>query len=163
MKQKRIAVIDDDPFLVAHLQQAIAERLSDVDVVGIEDPVAPAGFDAYVVDREFGGDSRGHDVIGRIRDLEPDSLVLAYSAYLDRDFLRTLLRKGCEGAFDKGSLEELDTMISIIGDFLSGGRRTAAGTRGLGGTVRSISGLVREWNLRLAERGRADAKVYSDA
>ena len=57
MKQKRIAIIDDDPFLVAHLQQAIAERLTDVEVVGIEDPVAPAGFDAYVVDREFGDSS----------------------------------------------------------------------------------------------------------
>jgi DNA-binding NarL/FixJ family response regulator len=163
MTQKRIAIIDDDPFLVAHLQQAIAERLSDVEVVGIENPVAPAGFDAYVVDREFGGDSRGHDVIGRIRALEPDALVLAYSAYLDRDFLRALLREGCEGAFDKGSLEELDAMISIIGDFLSRGRHTTAGTRGFGGTVRAISGLVREWNLRLAESGRANAKVSGDA
>ena len=79
MTQKRIAIIDDDPFLVAHLQQAIAERLTGVEVVGIEDPVAPAGFDAYVVDREFGGDSLGHDVIGRVRALEPNSLVLAYS------------------------------------------------------------------------------------
>lgn len=163
MTTKRIAIIDDDPFLVAHLQQAIAERLTDVEVVGIEDPVAPAGFDAYVVDREFGGDSRGHDVIGRIRALEPESLVLAYSAYLDRDFLRALLREGCEGAFDKGNLDELDAMISIIGDFLASGRRSATGSRGLGGTVRAISGLVREWNLRLAERGRADAKVCGDA
>ena len=163
MTQKRIAIIDDDPFLVAHLQQAIAERLTDVEVVGIEDPVAPAGFDAYVVDREFGGDIRGHDVIGRIRALEPHSLVLAYSAYLDRDFLRALLREGCEGAFDKGSLEELDAMIAIIGDYLSRGGRGAAGKNGFGGTVRAISGLVREWNLRLAERGRADAKAFSDA
>lgn len=163
MKQQRIAIIDDDPFVIAHLKQAIAERLPDTDVVGIGDPVAPAGFDAYVVDREFGGDSRGHDVIGRIRALEPESLVLAYSAYLDRDFLRTLLREGCEGAFDKGSLEELDAMISVIGEFLFSGRQATVGTNGLGGTVRAISGLVREWNLRLAERGRADARVCGDA
>jgi DNA-binding NarL/FixJ family response regulator len=162
MTHRRIAIIDDDPFLVAHLKQAIAERLPDTEVVGIEDPVAPAGFDAYVVDREFGGDSRGHDVIGRIRALEPHSLVLAYSAYLDRNFLRALLREGCEGAFDKGSVEELDAMISIIGDFLARGRREPSGTRGLGGTVRAISGLVREWNLRLGERGRADARVCED-
>jgi DNA-binding NarL/FixJ family response regulator len=163
MPRKRIAIIDDDPFLVAHLQQAIAERLAGVEVVGVEEPVAPAGFDVYVVDREFGGDSLGHDVIGRIRALEPGSLILAYSAYLDRDFLRRLLREGCEGAFDKGSLEELDAMISIIGGFLSGQARAAAGPRGLGGTVRAISGLVREWNLRLAARGRVEAKVYEDA
>jgi hypothetical protein len=131
-------------------------------VVGIEDPVAPAGFDVYVVDREFGGDSRGHDVIGRIRALEPRSLVLAYSAYLDRDFLRALLREGCEGAFDKGSLEELDDMISVIGDFLARGRPGPGEAGGIGGTVRAISGLVREWNLRLAERGRADVKVCGD-
>jgi DNA-binding NarL/FixJ family response regulator len=162
MTSKRIAIIDDDPFLVAHLQQTIAAHLPDVEVVGIETPVAPAGFDVYVVDREFGGDSRGHDVIGRIRALEPRSLVLAYSAYLDRDFLRTLLREGCEGAFDKGSLEELGDMISVIGDFLSHGRRGSAGSNGIGGTVRAISSLVREWNLRLAERGRADAEVCED-
>lgn len=162
MTTKRIAIIDDDPFLVAHLQQAIAERLPGAEVIGIEDPVAPAGFDAYIVDREFGGDSLGQDVISRIRALEPGSLVLAYSAYLDRDFLRTLLRKGCEGAFDKGSLEELDTMISVIGEFLSSGRHEASGTGGITGTVQAISGLVREWNLRLAERGRADAKACED-
>lgn len=162
MSKRRIAIIDDDPFVVAHLKQAFAKRLPDVEVVGIVEPVAPAGFDVYVVDKEFDGDSRGRDVVRRIRALAPQSLVLAYSAYLDREFLRALLREGCEGAFDKGSLEELDAMISIIGDYLARGRRKESGASGLGGTVRAISGLVREWNLRLAERGRADANTCGD-
>ena len=53
----------------------------------------------------------------------------------------------------------------VVGEtqLIAGGRRTAVDTRGIGGTVRAISGLVREWNLRLAERGRADAKVSGDA
>ena len=42
---------------------------------------------------------------------------------------------------------------------------TLLGANGAGKTttLKTISGLVREWNLRLAERGRADAKVYGDA
>jgi DNA-binding NarL/FixJ family response regulator len=163
MSERRIAIIDDDPFVVAHLRQAFGKRLPGVEVVGVVEPIAPAGFDVYVVDKEFDGDSRGRDVVRRIRSVAPQSLVLAYSAYLDREFLRALLREGCEGAFDKGSLEELDAMITIIEEFLATGTRGDTKVRGLGSTVRAISGLVREWNLRLAASGRADAKTFGDA
>jgi len=161
--QKRIAIIDDDPFVVAHLRQAFARRLPGVDVEGIAEPVAPAGFDVYVVDREFDGDARGREVVRRVRALSPGALVLAYSAYLDREFLRGLLREGCAGAFDKGSLEELESMTAIIEEHLATHRRGSGSLRGLGATVRSISGLLREWNLRLATSGRADAKTFGDA
>jgi DNA-binding NarL/FixJ family response regulator len=162
MSDPRIAIIDDDPFVIAHLRHAFARRLPGVDVVGIADPVAPAGFDVYVVDREFDGDTRGREVVQRIRAIAPRALVLAYSAYLDREFLRALLREGCEGAFDKGSLEELDAMIEAVAAHLESGARGVA-PRGLGATVRAISGLVKEWNLRLAASGRADPRTWGDA
>lgn len=163
MSEKRIAIIDDDPFVVAHLRQAFGKRLPDVTVEGIAEPVAPAGFDVYVVDREFDGDAHGGEVVRRIRALAPQSLVLAYSAYLDREFLRGLLREGCAGAFDKGSLEELDAMIAIVAEHLATDRSRTAALRGFGETVRAISSLVREWNLRLANSGRAEAKTFGDA
>ena len=163
MSVKKIAIIDDDPFVVAHLKSALAKRMPGADIIGVVEPVAPAGFDVYIVDREFDGDSRGQDVVQRIRLISPGSLVLAYSAHLDRDFLRALLREGCEGAFDKGSLEELDSMISIIESHFAARNSRRVAVRGLGNTVRSISGLLHEWNLRLANSGRAHAKTSSDA
>ena len=163
MIEKRIAVVDDDPFVVAHLKSALEQRIPDIDVVGIIEPVAPVGFDVYIVDKDFDGDNRGQDVVNRIRSLSPQSLVLAYSAHLDREFLRGLLREGCEGAFDKGSLEELDSMISIIESHFSSTGPQEFSIRGVGNTVRAISGLLREWNLRLDNGGRADAEIVSDA
>jgi DNA-binding NarL/FixJ family response regulator len=163
MIEKKIAIIDDDPFVVAHLKNALQRRMPGVDVVGVVEPVAPAGFEVYIVDREFDGDSRGRDVVNRIRSISPGSLVLAYSAHLDREFLRALLREGCEGAFDKGSLEELDSMIDIIESHFAAGKSGEPAAQGLGNTVRAISGLLREWNLRLENNGRANAKTFSDA
>ena len=163
MHDNKIAIIDDDPFVVAHLSETLTSRLADVHVVGVAEPVAPAGFDVYVVDNEFEGDSRGQDIIRRIRKISPQSLILAYSAYLDRKFLRALLRQGCEGAFDKGSLEELEAMINIIELHLDMKNADPDKIRGLGNTVRAISGLVHEWNVRLASNGRADVKTIRDA
>lgn len=163
MNEKKIAIIDDDPFVVAHLRSALSARMPGVEVVGIIEPVAPAGFGVYIVDKEFDGDSRGHDVVQRIRSISPRSLVLAYSANLDREFLRALLREGCEGAFDKGSLEELDCMIGIIESHFSAARPEDSAVKGVGNTVRAISGLLHEWNLRLNDQGRANAKTIGDA
>lgn len=163
MIEKRIAVVDDDPFVVAHLKSALERRIADVEVVGIIEPVAPVGFDVYIVDKDFDGDNRGQDVVNRIRSISPRSLVLAYSAHLDREFLRGLLREGCEGAFDKGSLEELDSMINIIEAHFSSSEPQEFSIQGVGNTVRAISGLLREWNLRLDKGGRADAEIVSDA
>lgn len=163
MSEKKIAIIDDDPFVVEHLKSALLRRMPDADVVGVVEPVAPAGFDVYIVDQEFDGDSRGQEVVQRIRSFDPGSLVLAYSAHLDRDFLRALLREGCEGAFDKGSLEELDSMIDIIETHFATGGPADIAVRGLGNTARAISGLLHEWNLRLANNGRAYTKTSGDA
>ena len=96
MINKRIAIVDDDPFVVAHLKFNLEQRMPDAEIVGIIEPVAPAGFDVYIVDKDFDGDNRGQDVVHRIRSISPNSLVLAYSAHLDREFLRALLREGCE-------------------------------------------------------------------
>ena len=129
MPKGRIAIIDDDPFTFAHLQHVFQKRLAGVEVAGIAEPIAPVGFDVYVVDKEFRGANLGHDVVKRIQAIAPESLVLAYSAYLDREFLRGLMGERCRGAFDKGSLEEVDRMISVIETYLeadlTGGRQFA--------------------------------------
>jgi DNA-binding NarL/FixJ family response regulator len=162
-RQIHVAIIDDDPFVVAHLRHVFKRAIPEVTVEGIADPVAPAGFDVYVVDREFHGDARGREVIRRLRALAPDALILAYSACLDREFLRELLLEGCAGAFDKGSTSEIDAMILTIRKYLANQDLQARVRPGLGTTVHAISTLLREWNLRLADSGRAEARRFPHA
>jgi DNA-binding NarL/FixJ family response regulator len=158
----RIAIIDDDPFVVSHLTESIRNRLPDVEVVGILDPLAPVGYQVYVIDRDFGGNSCGQDLMQRVKRIAPDSLVIAYSAFLDRDYLRSLILEHCEGAFDKGSLAELEKMIELIEEFLENSRSPGKSSLSSRNTVRSIFELVREWNTRLSQNGHASPRYHSD-
>jgi DNA-binding NarL/FixJ family response regulator len=162
MRKKNIAVIDDDPCVISYLRTALTRRMPDAEVFGFVEPVAPAGFDVYVVDREFDGANRGQEVMRRIRAVSPGSLVVAYSGNLDREFLRALLRDGCGGAFDKGDVKEVDDMIDFVELHFSEQRSGSSVFRDLGNTIRAISGLLHEWNLRLANDGRAYAKTSGD-
>ena len=158
----RIAIIDDDPFVMAHLSESFRQRLSNVEVVGIPDPVAPVGYHVYIIDRDFGGNNCGQDLVQRIRRIAPNSLVIAYSAFLDRDYLRNLILEHCEGAFDKGSLAELEKMIELIDEFLEKIRSSKMAGQSSKNTVRSIYELVREWNIRLSQNGHAATRYHSD-
>ena len=93
MMKHNIAVIDDDPFVVTHLRRTFAVELPDAAVHGVSAPMAPVGYDVYIVDKDFFGISRGAEVVSRIQAIAPDALVIAYSAFLDRDYLRKLLEK----------------------------------------------------------------------
>jgi len=159
----RIAIIDDDPFVIKHLSAHLDEVLPDVETVGISNPIAPLGFNVYIVDREFGDDSCGQELVKRIKIVSPDSLVIAYSAFLDRDFLRNLVLQSCEGAFDKGSLEELEKMVSLIRDYIETGLHPSNAAMSGQGTIKSILNLLREWNIRLSRNGQAAARYHSNA
>jgi hypothetical protein len=159
----RIAIIDDDPFVITHLTQHFSSRIPDAAIIGVSNPIAPIGFDVYIVDREFGEDSCGQELVRRIKDVSPSSLVIAYSAFLDRDFLRDLVLQDCEGAFDKGSLEELEKMTTLIETFVENGQCPSGASVTGGGTIRSILNLLREWNTRLSRNGHAGAKYHGNA
>jgi hypothetical protein len=133
------------------------------EIVGISNPIAPLGYNVYIVDREFGEDSCGQELVRRIKKVSPNSLVVAYSAFLDRDFLRDLVLQDCEGAFDKGSLEELEKMTALIKEFLETGQNPNSTSGPRDGTIRSILNLLREWNTRLSRNGHAGAKYHGNA
>ena len=159
----RIAIIDDDAFVITHLSKHLKDRMPNAEIVGISNPIAPLGFDVYIVDREFGNDSCGQELVQRIKKISPDNLVIAYSAFLDRDFLRDLVLQDCEGAFDKGSLEELEKMTTLIEEFVETGRSKKNASGPPDGTIRSILNLLREWNTRLSRNGHAGAKYHGNA
>ena len=76
--QPRIAVVDDDPFVATHLTETILARLPGAEVVGVTNPVAPVGFDVYIVDKEFGDADRGFELVRRVKAIAPDSLSLIH-------------------------------------------------------------------------------------
>lgn len=163
MQNPRMVIIDDDPFVIKHLNKHLGEKIPQLEIVGISNPIAPVGFNIYIIDREFGEDSCGQDLMQRVRKLAPKSLVIAYSAFLDRDFLRRLVLEDCEGAFDKGSLEELEKMTALISSYIETGEPPKQSAEPPRGTVRSILNLVREWNTRISTQGRAAAKYHGKA
>ena len=150
MNPLRIAIVDDDPFVAAHLGIALGERLPGAELYTIEEPVAPAGFDVYVIDNDFGGRAFGGELHDRIRALAPDALILAYSAQLDTPFLRRLMRGGARDAYDKESPADREALVLAIveeHERLRSGRPRAPQARR--GTLAAVTALLREWNLRL--------------
>jgi hypothetical protein len=181
-KTVKIAVIDDDPLVLTHLNHTFEQRFPNAEIAGVSDPIALVGYDVYIIDREFGENRCGLDLIKRVKRLAPGSLVIAYSAFLDRDYLRlapgslviaysafldrdylrSLILEHCEGAFDKGSLEELEKMVELIEGFIDKPDSMKVNSVSPGNTVRSIFQLVREWNTRLSQNGHAYVRYHSD-
>ncbi|MEE4298328.1 MAG: hypothetical protein V2J24_02700 [Pseudomonadales bacterium] len=153
MTPLRIAIIDDDPFVAAHLKIALAERLPSARLFTIEEPVAPAGYDVYVIDNDFGGRAFGGELHDRVRAVAPDALILGYSAELDTGFLRRLMRGGVRDAYDKESPADRDALVLAIVEEQE--RRRAGQRRGslpAREVIRAVADLLREWNLRLNAR-----------
>ena len=73
----KIAIIDDDPFVMTHLAHSFKQRLPNVEVVGVSDPVAPVGYQVYIVDREFDGNNCGQDLVQRIKYLSTQARQVA--------------------------------------------------------------------------------------
>jgi len=162
MTTNRLAIVDDDPFTVGILKNALCKKFPDLEIAGIADPVAPAGFDVYIVGKDFEGNSAGADVVRRIRSISPDSLVLAYSAQLDSEFLREMIHERCDAAFDKGRLEDLASMTKKIERHLATGQTAEQTVTGFKSTLKSITSLMREWNMRISNTGRANARTHVD-
>lgn len=146
-KGVRALILDDDEWALRLIRYVLEESLPGVQVETRETPEAENGFDIYVVDNDFGGASRATEVVGKIRAQEPESLVVAFSATLDRATLKSLLNAGCDAAFEKGrpnDLEELSRVARSHAEKVSRG-----GPRGVIASIRAIRDLIHEWNVRL--------------
>ncbi|MEE2890661.1 MAG: hypothetical protein VX766_00830 [Pseudomonadota bacterium] len=152
MDPLRIAIIDDDPFVAAHLKIALSEHLPSAEVFTVEEPVAPAGYDVYVIDNDFGGRQFGGELADRVRAVAPDALIVAYSAELDSIFLRRLMRGGARDAYDKASLEDREALVQEIVEEYERRRIGGKRRRRSGGTIAAVASLMREWNVRLNTR-----------
>jgi DNA-binding NarL/FixJ family response regulator len=143
-------LIDDDIWSLRLLKGMLEQCFPDLRIETRTEPDASGSFDIYFIDNLIGERFMAEPLAREIRASNPDALVIAFSATLDRETLKSLLRAGCNGACDKTIPSDLPITMEItqryIESILSSPAREG---RGLRGVVGSIRGLLREWNARL--------------
>ena len=150
-EEPRALILDDDPDSVELMTYALRQVLPDVAVQTRATPEPLDGFDLYVLDNDFDGEYRAGQLATEIRARQPNSLIVAFSACLDAPSLKHLINAGCNGAFEKGSREELDRMLRFVVERLleSDQESSSIGRQSFLATVRAIAALIRLWNRRL--------------
>lgn len=154
-------VIDDDQNVLNIMAYHLRRRFKSLRVECRLEPVVDGDFDIYFLDNDFNGRPLAAELAETIRAQHPDSLIIAFSAMLDSGALKRLINCGCTGAFSKGSPDEFERMLQIVSHYLSApdaNKSSAQDGTGVVATVRSISGLIHEWNQRLSDHKHTIAK-----
>jgi DNA-binding NarL/FixJ family response regulator len=143
-------LIDDDIWSLRLLKGMLQQCFPDLRIEARTTPDISGKFDIYFIDNLIGGVERAAELAHEIRDRHPDALIVAFSATLDHMALKKLLLAGCNGACDKTVRDDLPMTMQVTQRYIEGLLASPApGGRGLRGVLRSIRGLLHEWNTRL--------------
>lgn len=158
--RKRLLLIDDDPIVSEILLMRIEGSCPMVEATAISDPVAPPGYDIYVVDINFGGKQEGVRLAEAISAASPEAVIFMLSSYLEVPVLKRVMGVQCRGAFDKREPEDIAALMRAISETASRETRDDLERKPRGrGLLGDMAALIREWNRRIsAEQSRgADA------
>ena len=108
---KRLLLIDDDPVVAEILLLRIKDSCPMVEADAISDPVAPPGYDIYVVDIDFGGKQEGVRLAEAIATASPGATVFMLSSFLEVAVLKRVMGVQCRGAFDKREPEDIAALL----------------------------------------------------
>jgi len=144
-------IIDDDTDAADWLAFLLRSRFPQLEVVTRLTPNIAGTFDLYFVDNEFDGTFLAGELASAIRAVNPKALIVAVSARLDVNTLKRLVNVGCDGACDKSDPEDMARMQSIVAAYIerTAEERQDPNGQGFFSAIRSIRGLLREWNQRL--------------
>jgi hypothetical protein len=151
-------VLDDNIWCLRLMKGMLHECFPDLRIEARGEPDISGDFDIYFIDNLFGNEPMAGCLAARIRAKKPEALVIAFSAALDRASLKALIAAGCNGVCDKTDHEDLPTTMTLTQRYIDElhAKRRRRGEGGFLGALRSIQGLLREWNDRLEqEAGRA--------
>lgn len=104
---RRVLVLDDDPTILALLGRYFRGLGWDVEVCAEAsqglDLVESGGFDAVICDLHLGPGHRaeGLDVIGRVRERQPDTAVLLFTAAFSEGVREAALKAGADDVIPK--------------------------------------------------------------
>ena len=161
-RQIETLIVDDDTWSLRLVKGMLNECFPKMRVVTRETPDTSGDFDIYFIDNDFDGQRMAGKLAAQIRKEHPNSLIIAFSGVLDTETLKHLINAGCNGACDKSAYGDLARSMEIVQAYIDQFLGTPAGkdeSRGFGGAVDSIRGLLQDWNRRLEhERRRVESK-----
>jgi DNA-binding NarL/FixJ family response regulator len=136
----RILVIDDDHNALNYVRYVVNQQFPTAHVECRERPDASGRFDVYLVDNDFGGNRIAARLTEEVRLVNPDALIVAFSASLDTGSLKALLNAGCDAVADKSDVEEQRFLLDMIGRYQDVYQR-----RPKLSTIQSIRSLLHQW------------------
>jgi DNA-binding NarL/FixJ family response regulator len=143
-------LIDDDIWSLRLLKGMLQQCFPELRIETRTVADTSGNFDIYFIDNLIGGVEIAADLAAEIRARRPDALIIAFSATLDQNILKALLLAGCNGACDKTVRDDLPMTMKITQRYIEGLLAAPAQEgRGLRSVLRSIRGLLHEWNTRL--------------
>ncbi|MGA2447117.1 MAG: sigma-54 dependent transcriptional regulator [Polyangiaceae bacterium] len=138
----RVLLFEDDDSLAELLARVLRHEGYRVDILdsgrAIPPPEAIVRYDAVLTDVHLAGDTSGHDVLRRIREISPATPVILMTAYADVD--------GAMSAVGEGAYEYLSKPIDptdlkrMVSEAIA--RRRLSESPDLGGDVRPPTGLI---------------------
>lgn len=167
-ERKKILLLDDDPAALRFLEYKLKLTMPEVDCEARLQPEVDGDFDIYFIDNEFEGQRIAAQLADQIRSLKPSAVIIAYSATLDRDTLKHLMRAGCTKACDKSEPTELDATLDVLRRQVEEMQRRQNATRPRGplGSIihglRTLTGLFESWNTRLRQNEAAPLGLRRD-
>ena len=160
-RQIETLIVDDDTWSLRLVKGMLNECFPKMRVETRQTPDTSGEFDIYFIDNDFDGQRMAGKLATQIRRERPNSLIIAFSGMLDTETLKDLINAGCNGACDKSVYGDLARSMEIVQAYIDQFVHSPTvkdESRGFGGAVDSIRGLLHEWNRRLEhERRRVGA------
>jgi DNA-binding NarL/FixJ family response regulator len=150
-RQVEALVVDDDLWSLRMMKGLLRECFPQMQVHVRSEPDCSGDYNIYFLDNDFDGCRVAARFASEIRARRPDALIIAYSANLDADTLKSLINAGCNGACDKSQPGDLPQTMEITRAYVESLMAPASRSTPTGviHTLRSAKDLLREWNSRL--------------
>ena len=146
----RIAILDDSTVSTRLQEKMIGIRFPSATITIVHEPKPILGQDVYLIDNQFGDAECAVDLARTIREKEPDSLIIVWSATVTKRLLKRLSSVGINAVAEKDSPEDIEAALTVIEQFV----RSDRGHSSFGETIRSIRDLLAQWNTRLENEER---------
>ena len=153
---RTLLLIDDDPVVCEILLQRIADSCPLVKATAISQPVAPPGYDIYVVDLNFADRQEGVRLAESIATTTPQSQIFLLSSYLEVEALKRAMGVQCSGAYDKRNPEDVAALLRAISEVAAEEPKAPSTIpKAKKSLIGDMTALIREWNRRIsAEQSR---------
>jgi len=151
--QAKMLVIDDDPVVTTVFKAHLSSIYENVQIDTVNEPKAIPSYDIYFIDNDFNGEHLACELIEQIREVEPQTLIVALSRTVNLNTLQKLMNLGCNAIYNKRDLQQSADARMVISNYISFLEKQSANGENrnvFSNTVSSLFELLGEWNKRLS-------------